>query len=113
MFVGLTDMQQRIAALEAVPEQARHEAQQVGADILAEAQLMVPVASGALRDSGKLQSTDQGFEVVFEANYSAKIHEDLTLQHSNGQAKFLELPWVSATDRLLKAGQAAFDQVVE
>ncbi len=40
------------------------------------------------------------FAVTYTAPYAAKIHEDLEMPHSNGQAKFLEKPLRENAKRL-------------
>lgn len=67
-----------------------------GAEVLLEESLkLVPVDSGALRDSGKVVDG----AVVYDAPHAVTVHEDLDAQHANGQAKFLE---AAARDRQVR-----------
>lgn len=58
-------------------------------------QALVPVDTGALKESCAVTSTGQGFDRVGKVSYTTKyalhVHEDLTANHPNGgQAKYLE-----------------------
>lgn len=64
---------------------------------LEDAKERVPVDTGELKDSGKVKNNS----IVFEAPYAAKIHEDLTQQHSKGEAKFLEKAWAITKQKIL------------
>jgi hypothetical protein len=52
-------------------------------------------AAGKLRDSGHIEEHTDGYEIVFDAvdaagtPYAVKVHEDLSAQHDDGQAKYL------------------------
>ena len=74
--------------------------------IMAESQSQVPVETGTLRDSAFIEVDDEGnatfgygkdgsFNEHSKAEASAymvKQHEDLSLRHTQGKAKFLEDP---------------------
>lgn len=76
--------------------------------ILAESQKLVPVDTGALKASGKYTIYGGGVETegivsyggsnlnpvsgLETAMYAIVVHEDVTVNHTNGQAKFLEQP---------------------
>ncbi len=81
----------------------------VGREIIDSTTPLVPVEYGSLRDSGKyeVQETNRGprLEVGYggktqtpspntkgtdEVDYAVYVHEDLSLNHNVGQAKFLE-----------------------
>lgn len=80
-------------------------------DVFAESQTLVPVKTGALRDSGKIVSKNgfdatgapevyitYGDEVV---NYAVYVHEDLEKVHQDPtQAKFLETALLHHKKRL-------------
>jgi hypothetical protein len=62
---------------------------------------LVPVATGALRASGRVEGPEyEGlhgvkFRLAYGGSalgYALRVHEDLNMHHSNGQAKFLEGP---------------------
>lgn len=68
-------------------------------------QALVPVETGALRDSGRIRATtaqSRGVSLKIsyggsEAPYAVIIHEDLRLKHPNGgSAKYLERPLMQA-----------------
>jgi hypothetical protein len=80
---------------------AAEASREVAEKILADSQGLVPVETGALKDSGKV--TQEGtkatvsYDVVSEEDgypYGIRQHEDMSLHHPNGgQAKFLEQPF--------------------
>jgi hypothetical protein len=89
---------------------------QAAADVLLEAsQRLVPVDTGALRDSG--QVTQEGLEAAVSygredgagrdgqdtAAYAAVQHERLDYAHPNGQAKYLEQPMSSEREAIVGA----------
>jgi hypothetical protein len=61
---------------------------------------LTPVDTGALRASGRVEGPDhEGGAVVFHLayggpaiEYALRVHEDLMMHHTVGQAKFLETP---------------------
>lgn len=71
---------------------------EVAQQILERSQDLVPVRTGALRDSGYITSGDQGgypsVTITYgggDVDYAYKVHEDLEMRHPNGgQAKYLE-----------------------
>lgn len=59
----------------------------------------VPVDTGALQRSGKINKIENGYEVIYHSenpatgyNYAPIQHENLTFNHTVGQAKYLEEP---------------------
>lgn len=76
-------------------------------DLLREAQDLIPVDTGALKNSGKVRvKNDAGkqvFSVVFgdeKVDYAQIVHEDLLAKHSVGQALYLKIPFNRARDEL-------------
>lgn len=77
-------------------------------EIMTLSKTLVPVETGTLRDSGFVDPPVTSGNVVTvrlgyggEAEaYALKQHEDLTLHHPNGQAKFLEKPMLEAASHL-------------
>ena len=71
-------------------------------EIMGEAKLLTPVETGALRSSGHVQLPERnGTSISVEFGfggpaipYALRQHEDMTLHHPVGQAKFLEIPLV-------------------
>lgn len=69
-----------------------------GLELLRASQAIVPVKTGNLRSSGRVQSSGSGFDTITEVgyygvSYAVKVHEDLEAYHAPGkQAKFLEQP---------------------
>lgn len=57
-------------------------------------QTLVPVDTGFLKASGKMKFGGSGTQFTFTIEYTAPyaifVHEDLSVYHPNGQAKFLE-----------------------
>lgn len=90
--------------------------------ILNESKKLVPVDTGALRNSGMVEGPDidsEGVEVAITyggvgAQYAAVVHEDMSMSHSptlntkitkkprRGQAKFLEIPVKAHEDRFAR-----------
>lgn len=69
--------------------------------LIAEASQQAPLDTGLLRSSGDYIISDDGLSmsVIFSAkgedgeDYAAEQHEDLTYNHENGKAKYLEDPF--------------------
>src|SRR5262245_6344165 len=87
----LRKLQEGIAAKRQQAANATHAAAET---VLVTAKERVPVATGALRESGRVETVVEDntikSTIVFDAPYAAKVHEDLDARHDNGQAKFLE-----------------------
>jgi hypothetical protein len=69
-----------------------------GRAILAEAKRRTPVDTGDLKRSGFVRKIDLlggGYTVIigFNMPYALIVHEDLTVFHATGQAKYLEEPF--------------------
>ena len=83
---------------ESTPLELKYEAAQ---SVLEQAREMVPVDTGSLRDSGKIEQTENGYRVIFGTgknrktdkpiDYATIVHEDYDAQHKVGSAKYLEL----------------------
>lgn len=78
--------------------------------VLDVSQPLVPVDTGALRDSGKVTPDGMSAHVSYEGiaedgyDYGQRQHEDMQLHHPNGgQPKFLEQPLTSEADAIAEA----------
>lgn len=87
--------------------------------IMTKSRRLVPVDTGALRASGRVE--DPNFEtatrVVAELSYGGSaapyalyVHEDLNARHSVGQAKYLEQPVRAALPGFVRAVTSALDR---
>lgn len=67
-----------------------------GDGILQQSQELVPVDTGALRDSGRVIGPTDGVVKIMYGNssvgYAAAVHEIVDAFHAVGMAKFLEIP---------------------
>lgn len=70
--------------------------QETGERALKAAQQVVPVNTGALRDSGYVTAEGLAVELGFTAPHAPQVHEDLAAPHDDGQAKFLETALLDA-----------------
>ena len=69
--------------------------------LIGEASQQAPIDTGFLRSQGDFNITDDGLTMIVEYSakdengfdYAALQHEDLTLNHENGNAKYLENPF--------------------
>ena len=81
---------------------------------MTESKMLVPVDTGALRDTGKvdrLEFTPEGIEVVLKfgglapngtlVDYAAAVHEDAEMFHDDGQAFFLSSVLDDSADDML------------
>jgi hypothetical protein len=78
--------------------------------ILKEAQSRCPVATGRLRDSGRVIVEDNGREIratiVFgdvDVSYATVVHERVDIHHTHGRSKFLESVLNEARSTLARA----------
>lgn len=99
----------RFGAPEAMRAQTRAQAE----DLLERARGLAPKLTGQLADSGRLVESPEGWDVVFDAPYAAKVHEELQIRHANGQAKYLEVPLVENLDRYAEENQQALNRALE
>jgi len=98
--------------LAAIVDVNREQAQAV----LNRAKELVPVKTGALRDSGKVTKSKTGGNIVFgdkNAPYAAYVHNQPQLQHDNGQAFFTYAAMGEAVEPTGKAWQTAFLRVID
>lgn len=66
-------------------------------ELLHDANNVVPVATGALKASGKVQTTTDGVEVVYDEDYALYVHES-----PDGKGfKWLERTLVSDIDKYI------------
>lgn len=80
--------------------QAAQRGMEAGAQqVLAEAQALVPVDTGDLRDSGHVRMEGNTAVVVFDSDHAAVIHERTDLAHHHGQAHFLSDPLIHDRER--------------
>lgn len=98
----LRDIDRKKAGLDAVLMRVMEETMQ---RVYSESQELVPVDTGALRDSGRIIKTGGitagGLPEVLvvygngNVDYAVTVHEDLSVHHdSPTQAKFLEIPLI-------------------
>lgn len=77
-------------------------------DIMAKSKPLVPVDTGALRASGQVQTPRVSGNAVSvtlgygnsSVAYALIVHENLSAHHDVGQAKYLEQPFLEATQGL-------------
>lgn len=91
--------------------------------IMAASKRLVPVDTGALRASGRVEGPVWGGETVSvgllyggpAAPYAVYVHENLAARHPTGQAKYLEQPVNEATaglgDRLAERLRRALERL--
>ena len=70
----------------------------VTSDLLRRSVDRAPIDTGDLRGSGANEVRENGAKIEgmvgFNTEYALRQHEDLTLNHPEGEAKFLERPYV-------------------
>ena len=94
-----------------------------GEEIMRRSKQIVPVDTGALRASGHVvPPKPQRFPVIVElayggpsAPYALAVHEKMEVKHTNGQAKYLEVPFkarqTGMSQRIAKAMRTSFEQL--
>lgn len=87
------------AAIENMVEAARAGLKDAGDDLLQRSQALVPTDSGGLRSSGSVKASGETVSVEYSAPYAVIVHERTDVRHDDGQAKFLEQPFLD-TDRV-------------
>lgn len=77
---------------------------QTAEKILVDSNELVPIDSGALRDSGGVYQDPKTGEasVYYTADYALIVHENLEAVHPIGEAKFLEKALYANKDEFLK-----------
>ena len=79
--------------LSAVAQTAgKHQIHIEAEDILTVAIPRTPFRRGVLRASGHVSDVENGSVIAFSTPYAEKQHEDTSLYHSEGEAKYLENP---------------------
>ena len=76
---------------------------------------LVPVLTGALRDSGQVREPEIDADKVlvrggfggFSVNYAFEVHENPTSRHPHGQWKYWEQPLLAAIPDIRKRVEAA------
>ncbi len=96
-----------------VPAVGREQARADATQTLTEGQDRAPHQSGHLASTGEVQETPEGFDVAFTAPYALDVHEDTTRTHPNGQAKYLEAPFVERIPAFLTGQQEAMNRALE
>jgi len=86
----------RQAAMQALHDGAEH--------ILTESIDETPIDSGTLRRSGTVTDvpSEESVFVSFNTPYAVKQHEDLSLRHTDGKAKYLEDPFNRNKERVIR-----------
>lgn len=88
---ALRELQRRTRDVEHISKQ---DIRDIALDLQGKAQDKTPVDTGALKASArtKFKDTSSGYqaEVSFNTPYALRQHEDLSLRHETGEAKFLE-----------------------
>ena len=104
---GTAELDRKLAAVkEGGPMAVAQVLFETGNQILAVAQQdYVPVDTGALKNSGVVETADTGGQFVVTvgfggptAEYALHVHEDLVARHVVGQAKYLEIPFRAAVE---------------
>lgn len=68
---------------------------------------------GIIKVGTAAKSNEMVGEVGFEAEYALEQHEDFTLQHDEGRAKYLETPFDQNIDRYLSILEKGVEEAVE
>lgn len=71
-----------------------------------QSQMLVPVDTGALRNSAYTRHVGRGFDITvwvgYTVEYAVYVHERLDVHHPIGQAKFLEEPMQTKQPQMAK-----------
>ena len=79
----------------ALEECVRDAIAKYAAQVVESAQQLVPVDTGALRDSiSVVVKNESEVWIVASMEYALYVHEDLRAYHPRGQAKFVEIPFM-------------------
>lgn len=99
---GIPAVQQNLAALErSLEKQAAAMVAERLQRIYDRSQELVPVRTGALKASGLIVAVGLSGEVGYGgpgADYAWRVHEDVTISHLQGQAKYLEQAYAEEGD---------------
>jgi len=102
---GITELHAKLTAFMQANRKATAGAlYQVGSEIMLQAKELTPVDLGNLRRSGRVQmpvDTPDGISVQLTfgdeaSDYAAAVHYDLDARHDDGQALYLEEPFMQA-----------------
>ncbi|MGI6153697.1 MAG: HK97 gp10 family phage protein [Christensenellaceae bacterium] len=88
-----------LAALEQGVETALTD---IGRDLMQRSAAQAPTDSGELKASCYMQTDGTSVTVGYAAPHAAAQHEDLTLAHKSGKAKFLEDPFNENAERYVR-----------
>ena len=129
-LVGAKEALASLDRLKRAPAEIRRVHKDGGDQIVRRSQDLCPVApenGGLLRDSigAEIRGSDvmQSVEVFAGGpelarrskrgkDYAAEVHEDFTVRHETGQAKFLEIPFIEIGLRIPDEFEKAIDRVV-
>lgn len=94
MVKGLAELQNQIAD---IPNKTMKGIEKAMGIIYDASQPLVPVDTGALKRSGKIEEVDKGLKIKYHSenpkngyNYAVIQHENTSFNHRVGQAKYLE-----------------------
>lgn len=95
--VGMTEAHRQIKLIKmSTPKAVGNALMAAGNYLFERSQPLVPVRTGALKKSGKVNLTKhqgkQAVSVTYNTHYALRVHEDLEMFHTNGQAKYLSQP---------------------
>jgi len=88
----------------AVRSEAARELNDTSEEIMTASKEMVPVDTGRLRSTGHVAEyatpRDLGTVLAYGTDYAIYVHENLSVHHPTGQAKFLERPFFQQSAHL-------------
>lgn len=70
--------------------------------ILNESNQLIPIDTGKLKSSGKVEKSKDRAMVIYDEDYAIYVHEDMEARHKRGQAKFLALAVVKKKNEIAK-----------
>lgn len=82
-FIDGTDVQ-------LIVESLTEDSLNIALAILDRAQTKVPVDTGFLKSTGRVEQVDNGYKVVYDAPYASYVESIDYYKHETGQAHFLE-----------------------
>lgn len=101
------------AALNKIREAAKDGAGDAVEVIFEASQLAVPVDTGQLKASGRIEGEGLHRTIRYTDPVAAIVHEDLRANHTNGQAKFLETAMNTKRDEARAAIAASVRRVTK
>lgn len=86
-----------------VPDAVQKALVEEALDIFAESQVQVPVDTGRLQDSGVVGELvgRPGVVIAYGTDYALPVHERMDVNHTTGNAKFLEGPFLAAASGMV------------